>query len=142
MNAYKFGSVLGVTALIMGPSQLAAEGALAVGRTGNVAADGVAIGGSFDKATRAEAIAAALEDCINSPTSRNRWRCKIVSTFTGQCYAVVFDPETGTPGAGWAVAPTLATARKQAMANCQATAEKDRSKFCRITDITACDKHN
>ena len=143
MRRVLIGLVLGLTAIAAGPSQLEAQGALAVGTDGDIATDGVAIGGSYDKSTKAEAIATALADCrTHTDIPKAAAQCKIVGTFSKACYGVAFDPKSGTPGAGWAIAANLAAARKQAMANCRATAGASRSKFCQITDIYACDHHN
>jgi hypothetical protein len=137
-------AIMGVTALFVGTQQLAAEGALAIGVTGDVAADGVAVGGAYDSPTRDAAIATALANCRKQPNiPKAVAQCKLVGTFTKQCYAAAFDPKSGTPGAGWAIGADAATAKKQALANCQATAGKARTKFCKIdASITACDKHN
>jgi hypothetical protein len=144
MKRLLIGSVLALTALALGSNQLAAEGALAIGTDGNVAADGVAVGYNFNDSTSDEASATALKACRNHPDiPKAAAQCKIVGTFAGKCFAVAFDPKTGTPGAGWAIEANLATAKKQALTNCQATAGKDRIKFCQVrADLSSCDKHN
>lgn len=121
-----------------------AEGALAIGTTGNVPLYGMAVGGSVNNRTSGEAISNALETCRAQPDVPNAAAyCKIVGTFTDKCYAAAFDPKSGTPGAGWAIGATIAAATKQALANCQSTAGKSRAAFCQIdASITACDKHN
>lgn len=136
--------IFGLAALIGWSPRVLAEGALAIGSTGNVRADGVAIGGSVNDPTRDAAIAAALETCRSQPdVQKAATHCKIVRTFTGKCYAAAFDPKSGTPGAGWGLGPEVAAATSQAMAHCRASAGKDRAPFCRIQqDITACDRHN
>ena len=126
------------------PREAPAEGALAVGVTGNVGADGVAVGGAYDSPTRDAAIATALDTCRKQPNiPKAVAQCKLVGTFTKQCYAAAFDPKSGTPGAGWAIGADTATAKKQALAKCQATAGAARTKYCKVdASITACDKHN
>ena len=137
------GSILAMTALTFGPNRLAAEGALAIGTDGNIATDGVAVGYAFDSSTSVAASGVALEECRNHPDiPKAAAQCKIFSTFTKLCYAVAYDPKPGTPGAGWAIGSDLATAKKQALANCQATAGDDRSKFCKVNGPNGCDKHN
>lgn len=137
-------SLFGLMALIGFSTRVVAEGALAIGSTGNVRADGVAIGGSVNDATSEAAIAGALETCRSQPDVRKAAaRCRIVRTFTGKCYAAAFDPKSGTPGFGWGLGPDVAVATRQAMTHCQSSAGPDRAQFCRIQEnITACDRHN
>jgi len=144
MQKFLIVSLFGLTALIGFSTRVVAEGALAIGSTGNVVADGVAIGGSVNDPTREGAIAAALEKCRSQPdVQKAAARCKIVRTFTGKCYTAAFDPKSGTPGVGWGLGPDVAAATRQAMTHCRATAGKDRAQFCRIQEnITACDRHN
>ena len=62
MQKFLIVSLFGLTALIGFSTRVVAEGALAIGSTGNVVADGVAIGGSVSDPTREGAIAAALRE--------------------------------------------------------------------------------
>jgi hypothetical protein len=144
MQKFLIVSLFGLVTLIGFSTRVGAEGALAIGSTGNVMVDGVAIGGSSNDATREEAIAGALEKCRSQPdVQKAAARCKIVRTFTGKCYAAAFDPKSGTPGFGWGLGPDIAVATRQAMAHCRSSAGPDRAQFCRIQqDITACDRHN
>lgn len=137
-------SLFALIALIGFSTRVGAIGALAIGTTGNVVADGVAIGGSFDNPNLDDAIQQALRTCRSHfHVKKAAARCRIVRTFTRKCYAVAFDPKTGTPGFGWGLGPDVATATRQAMTHCQASAGKDRAQFCKIQDdITACDRHN
>jgi Domain of unknown function (DUF4189) len=146
MQSHKFTiiSLFALSALIAFSTSVGAVGALAIGSTGNVVADGVAIGGSFDNPNRDDAIEAALRKCRSQPDVRKAAaRCRIVRTFTRKCYAAAFDPKSGTPGFGWGLGPDVAIATKQAMTHCRASAGKARAQFCQIQDnITACDRHN
>jgi Domain of unknown function (DUF4189) len=121
---------------LMGPKPGVAEGALAVGSTGNVVKDGIAIGEATNYATREQAAASALAYCrgkSNLKTAPNAVPfCKVVGTFTRGCDATALDPANRTPGAGWAIAATKEAAESQALANCQATAGASRSQFCKI----------
>jgi hypothetical protein len=143
MQKFLIVSLFGLTALIGFSTRVVAEGALAIGTTGNVPVDGVAIGGSVNDSTRDGAISAALAKCRSQPDVRKAAaRCKIVRTFTGKCYAAAFDPKPNTPGFGWGLGPDVAAATRTAMAYCQKSA-KERAQFCQIqNDITACDRHN
>jgi hypothetical protein len=120
----------------------AAEGALAVGASGNVAKDGIALGGAIDKPTKQAAIDQALETCRKyDGAPKMAALCRIVATFTRECFATAYDPKSGTPGVGWAIGPDKATAEERALAACQATAGASRRKFCKGSQ-SFCDTHD
>jgi hypothetical protein len=116
------------------PSLAAADGALAVGATGDVVKDGIAMGDGYNYPSPQEAMDRALAECRKpggaATTALNN--CMIVATFKGQCDATALDPQSGTPGAGWAIAEDQTTAESRAIANCQATAGAARRQFCKI----------
>ena len=116
-----------------------AEGALAVGTSGDIAKDGYSIGIAVNKASPQQAREAALDWCRNHGSPKTRPDCKIISTFRGQCAAEAYDPEPGTPGAGWAIAQDPEEAERMAMADCKATAGRTRQKFCTIATKALCD---
>jgi hypothetical protein len=115
----------------------AAEGAMALGVTGNVAKDGYAIGINVNSSSEAEARDAALKYCQTHGSAVANAKCQIFATFHDQCVAEAEDPKPGTPGAGWAVAADKAVAEKMAMTNCLATAG-DRGSFCKVV-TSVCD---
>src|ERR1700744_1325634 len=93
-----------LTLLLVGPVPAIAEGALAIGLAGNIAKDGIAVGGSINRTTKDSAIAHGLSVCRAYQSAlKAAANCKVVATFTRQCFATAFDPAPGTPGAGWAV---------------------------------------
>jgi len=126
-------------ALLVAASQqrAAAEGAIALGVTGNITKDGYAIGINVNSSSAAEAREAALKYCRSHGSDRARVKCEIFATFRDQCAAEAEDPEPGTPGAGWAVAADKEAAEKMAMINCLATAG-DRGSFCKVV-TSICD---
>jgi Domain of unknown function (DUF4189) len=155
----KIGSVLIALILVAPltePSPIAAEGAFAIGSTGDIVKDGIALGLSVNQPTKEAAAAAALKDCRAYTAARKAAaRCKVIDTFKGKCFATAFDPKPLTPGAGWAIGPDMATAKARALAACQATAGTDRREFCIFMTVvatptstaatgsaTACDTHN
>jgi hypothetical protein len=115
----------------------AAEGALALGVTGNITKDGYAIGININAGSEAEARDAALKYCQSHGSDVARAKCEIFATFRDQCAAEAEDPKPGTPGAGWAIAADKAAAEKMAMTNCLATAG-DRGSFCKVV-TSVCD---
>ena len=116
------------------PNSSNAEGALAIGSTGNVAKDGIAMGTIVNRPTREMASAKALEECQHYPAAKlASQRCKVITTFTRQCFATAYDPKKGTPGVGFAIGPDRASAEALALAVCQATAGSDRVQSCVVT---------
>lgn len=122
------------------PSASHAEGALAVGLPGDVARNGVAFGWAIGFETRAEAEAEALKKCraFDGAPEATRALCRSFQSFSGQCFAVAMDPKEGTPGVGWAVAPTQAAAERRALEACRSTAGATRRQFCEVS-ATRCD---
>jgi hypothetical protein len=128
-----------MTAAITMSSSADADGALAVGSTANVVKDGIAVGTSVNYESADAALQAALKRCKDyKPAPKAAGMCRSVGTFKNECYAVSFDPKEGTPGAGWAIAPTKELAEERAMANCKITAGEDRRDFCKIEE-SKCD---
>jgi Domain of unknown function (DUF4189) len=115
----------------------AAEGAMALGVTGNITKDGYAIGINVNSGSEAEARDAALKYCQSHGSDVARAKCEIFATFRDQCAAEAEDPQPGTPGAGWAVAADKGAAEKMAMMNCLATAG-GRGSFCKVV-TSVCD---
>ena len=135
----KLGCVFALLAAVAGSSPAGAAGALAVGSTSDVSKDGIAVGTSINYDTPEEARSAALKRCREyKPAPKAAAMCQSVGTFKSECYAVSFDPKAGTPGAGWAIAPTKELAEERALANCQVTAGEDRRDFCKIEE-SKCD---
>jgi Domain of unknown function (DUF4189) len=119
------------------PHGAAAEGAMALGVTGNITKDGYAIGINVNSGSETQARGAALDYCKSHGSDVARAKCEIFATFHDQCAAEAEDPQPGTPGAGWAIAADKAAAEKMAMTNCLATAG-DRGSFCKVV-TSVCD---
>jgi hypothetical protein len=142
----KIGSVLFALALaapLLGPKPGAAAGALAVGSSGNVAKDGIAMGDGFNYPTIQGASDRALSECRSAggASAAATANCTVVVTFSRQCDATAIDPASGTPGAGWAIGGDQATAESRAISNCQASAGAGRSQFCKVMQSN-CDTHD
>ncbi len=125
-------------AIFLWPEIVFAEGAIAVGTTGDIAKDGYSIGIKVNAKTAALAAEGALDWCRNHGSERTRPLCKIISGFNHQCAAEAYDPAPGTPGAGWAIGVDKETAERIAMSNCAATAGAERRSFC-VVASTRCD---
>jgi len=115
-----------------------AEGALALGITGDVAKDGYSIGINVNSASAQGARDSALNWCKSHGAKNTSEKCQIVTTFHHQCAAEAQDPKPGTPGAGWAISPDKDTAEKMAMTSCFATAGTARVGECKIV-ASVCD---
>ncbi len=112
-----------------------AEGAIAVGMPADVAAEGVAFGWVVGYKTRQEAEREALKQCheFKEAPESTRALCAVMRTFRNECFAIALDPEAGTPGVGWAILPSSQAAQSKAMADCRATAGREREKHCKVT---------
>jgi hypothetical protein len=127
--------MIGAAALaicVAGNGRCIAAGAVALGQPADISKDGVAIY-TFVSASNAEAAKQkALDGCkgLPSASSTSRALCKIVATFENQCVAESLDPESGTPGFGWAMARNSRVAKEQALSNCRDTAGPTRQSFC------------
>ena len=124
---------LTLAASLMRPNPSAAEGAQAIAIAPGGARQGYATGSAVNYATRDAAVAAALAKCrghADAPEATSH--CRIVATYTRQCFGELIDPKAGTPGAGWAIAATEQEASRQALAKCRATAGASRRKFCKV----------
>lgn len=124
------------------PSAVRAEGALAIGITPNFAQEGFAVGGSINYSTRAEAERRALEECRGfKGAPKASVRCELVATFRRECYAIAFDPDTGTHGYGFAVSPTRQLAEDRALAACRMRSDDNRKNSCKL-DLVRCDERD
>jgi hypothetical protein len=127
-----FAATLLILAVLMGAGPpLLADGAIAVGSTGDVVKDGIAFGMVVNepKQTAAET---AVKRCRTFKARAAAERCKVVATFSGECFAVAYDPKPGTPGAGWGVGADQLTANLKAIAMCEETAGPARKGYCQV----------
>ncbi len=138
-------AMLAGAALLLGaallPSQgVRAEGAMAVGSTGDISKDGLAIGRSRNDPSQEVAERKALQACrdFKDAPQRTRDRCRIVANYKNECAASALDPKAGTPGWGYAIARDSDTAGERALGACKATAGEGREKFCRLDEMV-CD---
>jgi hypothetical protein len=132
----------GVVVLCTLPIAAHAFGALAVGQTASVAKDGIAMGTAWNHESAEKAGGAAQENCRKwkdkgAPNAAKQ--CRVIATFSKECYAISLDPKAGTPGAGWAIAADKATAEERAVAHCKLTAGSDREKYCEVSESN-CDE--
>jgi hypothetical protein len=122
--------------------QAFAEGAIAIGASGNFAKDGFAFGAAIDKSSQEVAREQALTTCRKYEGAPKMAKiCQVVFMFSRECYALSYDPKPGTPGVGWAIASDKPTAEDRAQRNCEATAGADRRGTCKINQ-SFCDTHD
>src|SRR5262245_58159446 len=125
-------------ALLLGAGARAwADGALAVGSTGDVVRDGIAFGMVVDQ-PKETAADEAIRRCRTFKARAAADRCKLVAAFSGECFAVAYDPQPGTPGAGWGIGRHRAPANRNAIAMAGERAGPGRRGFCRV-ESAACD---
>jgi len=116
---------------VLAPNPSRAEGALAMGYSGSVAKDGIAVGTAWNEPNKEKARALALKRCQDyKPAPKMAARCKVITTFSRQCVATAFDPKFGTPGAGVAIGPDKDSAEAVALAMCEVSAGVGRRTAC------------
>lgn len=126
-------------AAILASPRAFAEGALAIGSSGDIAKDGIAYGYSNDVEKADAAAEKALAGCGGfKDAPKMAAICKLVTTFRNECIAVAQDFQNGTPGFAIAFGPTKAAAEERALALCRLTAGHDRMGECK-SDKSACD---
>ena len=128
--------------LALGVEALRADGAVAVGSTGDVLTHGIAFGMVVDLSEE-KAAETALNYCkvFKGASAAANARCAVVATFTRECFAVALDPQPATPGAGWGVGKDQVEANDKAMNMCEQTAGPMRKAFCEVKSA-ACDTKN
>lgn len=127
-----------LAATIFRPSSGNADGALAVALPDDVVKKGFAYGYVTDYPDANKADAQALKKCRDTTIAGVRPLCEVIQDFKNQCVAVAMDPQAGTPGVGWSVAPDLHTAEAQALSKCESTAGPGRRAACAV-DHSSCD---
>jgi hypothetical protein len=127
-----------LAAAIFRPIPGSADGALAVGLPPDVVKQGFAYGYVTDYPDANQADAQALKKCRDTTIAGVRPLCEVIQDFKNQCVAVAMDPQAGTPGVGWSIAPDLHTAEAQALSKCEDTAGPGRRAACAV-DHSSCD---
>ena len=120
-----------LAALAGGSPRSWADGAVAVGSTGDVVRDGIAFGMVVNE-PKEKAAETAVKRCRTFQARAAADRCKVVATFSGACFAVAYDPKPGTPGAGWGIGPDQLEANRKAIAMCEETAGPARKGYCQV----------
>jgi hypothetical protein len=131
-------AMLAAATLARGIAPARADGAIAVGTTGNVVRDGIAFGMVVDEPAE-QVSELAIQRCRTFEARAAADRCKVVATFSGECFAVAYDPQPGTPGAGWGVGADQLAANRKAIAMCEEAAGPARKGYCQI-ESGACDR--
>ena len=137
-------AVFAVAALhaLMGEGAVA-DGAVAVGSTGDVVKHGIAFGMVVNE-PKEKAADLALARCrafVKGSSPEATARCKVMATFSRECFAVAYDPQPATPGAGWGVGKDQIDANLNAMKMCETTAGPGRARFCQV-ESGGCDTGN
>jgi hypothetical protein len=137
-NAVRGFVLFALAAAIFRPIPGSADGALAVALPPDVVKQGFAYGYVTDYPDADQADAQALKKCRDTTIAGVRPLCTVIQDFKSQCVAVAMDPQAGTPGVGWSVAPDLHTAEAQALSKCEDTAGPGRRAACAV-DHSSCD---
>ena len=124
--------------VVFRPNTGSADGALAVALPPDVVKQGFAYGYVTDYPDADRADTQALKKCRDTTIAGVRPLCTVIQDFKDQCVAVAMDPQAGTPGVGWSVAPDLHAAEAQALSKCEDTAGPGRRAACAV-DHSSCD---
>src|SRR5580700_684968 len=127
-----------LAAAVFRPVSGSADGALAIALPPDVVKQGFAYGYVTDYPDADKADAQAMKKCRDTTIAGVRPLCTVIQDFKNQCVAVAMDPQAGTPGVGWSVAPDLHTAEAQALSKCESTAGPGRRAACAV-DHSSCD---
>jgi hypothetical protein len=137
-NAARGLVLFALAAAILRPIPGSADGAIAVGLPPDVVKQGFAYGYVTDYPDPNQADVQALKKCRETTIDAVRPLCAVIQDFKNQCVAVAMDPQAGTPGVGWAVAPDSHAAEARALAKCERTAGPGRRAACAV-DHSSCD---
>jgi Domain of unknown function (DUF4189) len=127
-----------LAAAVFRPVSGSAAGALAIALPPDVVKQGFAYGYVTDYPDADRADTQALKKCRDTTIAGVRPLCTVIQDFKDQCVAVAMDPQAGTPGVGWSVAPDLHAAEAQALSKCEDTAGPGRRAACAV-DHSSCD---
>jgi hypothetical protein len=127
-----------LAAAVFRPVSGSADGALAIALPPDVVKQGFAYGYVTDYPDADKADAQAMKKCRDTTIAGVRPLCTVIQDFKNQCVAVAMDPQAGTPGVGWSVAPDLHAAEAQALSKCEDTAGPGRRAACAV-DHSSCD---
>jgi Domain of unknown function (DUF4189) len=127
-----------LAATIFRPIPGSADGALAIALPDDVAKKGFAYGFATGYADANHADAQALQKCQETTVAGIKSLCTVIQDFKNQCVAVAMDPQAGTPGVGWAIAPDTHAAEAQALSKCEDVAGPGRRAACAV-DHSQCD---
>jgi hypothetical protein len=133
-----------LAAVEAGPERGArADGAVAVGSTGDVVKHGIAFGlvTNEPKDKAADLALARCRGFVKGSSREATERCQVMATFSRECFAVAYDPQPATPGAGWGVGKDQIDANLKAMKMCEQTAGPTRARFCQV-ESGGCDTSN
>lgn len=117
-----------------------AWGALAVGTTGDVAKDGLAMGFTenmpTEQAAKDDALALCKAEAAKRPDAAAK--CEVAQTFQNECYAIAIDKGEGTTGWGWSVKANQYEAKAEALDDCQINSQDGRQPYCEVV-ASECD---
>ena len=135
-------SGLGRSLLIVAISLLAAglysrpagaEGAIAIGQTDTIAADGLAFGAHYNDFDPGRVVGQTMAECALSPVSDNaRKACKIIGTFHDRCFSLAQDAKLDPHGVGLSFAENRKAADALALDQCRGMAGAANAKTCAV----------
>jgi tetratricopeptide (TPR) repeat protein len=122
-----------LAAVALHPRPGSAEGAIAMGQTDTVGADGLAFGAHYNDFDPNRIAERASGECrVSAASERARNACTIIGTFHDRCFSLAQDEKLTPHGAGLALAETRKAADAMAIDQCRKMAGPAHSKACAV----------
>jgi Tfp pilus assembly protein PilF len=110
-----------------------AAGAIAMGQTDTIAADGLAFGAHYNDFDPNRIAGQSIAECrLSAASERSRNACMIIGTFHDRCFSLAQDSKLTPHGVGLSLAENRKAADAMAMDQCRKMAGSARSKACAV----------
>ncbi len=124
---------LSLCAAALSAAPAGADGAIAMGQTDSISANGLAFGAHYNDFDPSRIAVQAMAECTLSPASDTAHKaCKIIGTFSDQCFSLAQDSKTAPHGVGLSLAENRKRADILAMEQCRKMAGAATAKACAV----------
>ena len=126
-------SIASLWAAALPPRPAGAEGAIALGQTDSISADGLAFGAHYNDFDPNRIAGQSVAECALSQASETAHKaCKIIGTFHDRCFALAQDAKLNPHGVGLSLAETRKAADALAMDQCRKMTGAAGAKTCAV----------
>lgn len=110
-----------------------ADGAIAMGQTDSISVNGLAFGAHYNDFDPSRIAVQAMAECTLSTTSETAHKaCKVIGTFSDQCFSLAQDSAAAPHGVGLSLAENRKRADIMAMDQCRKMAGHATAKTCAV----------